>query len=298
MPSVCVDFGTATEFVGSQPALRRHESRHRRHRVRRSIVDDLIWLDSRQHVRVCIRLLRAALPVGRAPRSQGLAYVDARMRDHLGAARRLRQPGIESPYRDRPVAEISSCSSGCATASSLTDHGATPKIACNTRTATTGSVDVPHPSWAPWRTGDELVIYPTYDWAHGQSDAIEGVTTRLHARVRQPSCPVHWYPHPPNHCRVISPARPSSPVVAHPHHHLERRLARWGRRSGRCLGRPAHAHAAWCAATWLPAGSNTGVLRYTGVTRPTAGTRSSVLESFIRPHSTRPRNVEWRCCVR
>ena len=30
-----------------------------------------------------------------------------------------------------------------------------------------------------WRTGEEWVIYPTYDWAHGQSDAIEGVTHSL-----------------------------------------------------------------------------------------------------------------------
>ena len=29
------------------------------------------------------------------------------------------------------------------------------------------------------RTGDGWVIYPTYDWAHGQSDAIEGVTHSL-----------------------------------------------------------------------------------------------------------------------
>jgi glutaminyl-tRNA synthetase len=29
------------------------------------------------------------------------------------------------------------------------------------------------------RTGDQWVIYPTYDWAHGQSDAIEGVTHSL-----------------------------------------------------------------------------------------------------------------------
>ncbi|MGI9599131.1 MAG: glutamine--tRNA ligase/YqeY domain fusion protein [Acidimicrobiales bacterium] len=29
------------------------------------------------------------------------------------------------------------------------------------------------------RTGDSWIIYPTYDWAHGQSDAIEGVTHSL-----------------------------------------------------------------------------------------------------------------------
>ena len=30
-----------------------------------------------------------------------------------------------------------------------------------------------------FRTGDDWAIYPTYDWAHGQSDAIEGVTHSL-----------------------------------------------------------------------------------------------------------------------
>jgi glutaminyl-tRNA synthetase len=34
--------------------------------------------------------------------------------------------------------------------------------------------DVPH-----HRTGDAWNVYPTYDWAHGQSDAIEGVTHSL-----------------------------------------------------------------------------------------------------------------------
>ena len=32
---------------------------------------------------------------------------------------------------------------------------------------------------AHFRTGDAWCIYPTYDWAHGQSDAIEGVTHSL-----------------------------------------------------------------------------------------------------------------------
>ena len=37
------------------------------------------------------------------------------------------------------------------------------------------------------RTGDAWCIYPTYDFAHGQSDAIEGDhPLDLHARVRGP----------------------------------------------------------------------------------------------------------------
>ena len=35
---------------------------------------------------------------------------------------------------------------------------------------------------AHFRTGDAWCIYPTYDWAHGQSDAIEGVTHTRCAR--------------------------------------------------------------------------------------------------------------------
>ena len=30
-----------------------------------------------------------------------------------------------------------------------------------------------------YRTGDKWKIYPSYDWAHGQGDAIEGVTHSL-----------------------------------------------------------------------------------------------------------------------
>ena len=36
--------------------------------------------------------------------------------------------------------------------------------------------DVPHPPRHPPTTGDTWCIYPTYDCAHGQSDAIEGIT--------------------------------------------------------------------------------------------------------------------------
>ena len=50
------------------------------------------------------------------------------------------------------------------------------------------SVDVPDPQ-ASTTIGPATTwcIYPMYDWAHGQSDAIEGVThSHLHARVREP----------------------------------------------------------------------------------------------------------------
>ena len=38
-----------------------------------------------------------------------------------------------------------------------------------------------------FRTGDRWKVYPTYDWAHGQSDAIEGTTICSARSNRQPS---------------------------------------------------------------------------------------------------------------
>ena len=44
------------------------------------------------------------------------------------------------------------------------------------------------------RTGDEWCIYPTYDWAHGQSDAIEGVTHSICTLEFQSNRPLYdWY---------------------------------------------------------------------------------------------------------
>ena len=52
-------------------------------------------------------------------------------------------------------------------------HGLAATSTCATRCCT-GSSTPTHP-----RTGDAWCIYPTYDFAHGQSDAIEGITHSL-----------------------------------------------------------------------------------------------------------------------
>jgi hypothetical protein len=63
--------------------------------------------------------------------------------------------------------------------------------------------DVPHPHAAHPRTGDAWCIYPTYDFAHGQSDAIEGITHSL--------CTLEFEDHRPLYdwlldaCRALDP---------------------------------------------------------------------------------------------
>jgi glutaminyl-tRNA synthetase len=45
-----------------------------------------------------------------------------------------------------------------------------------------------------YRTGDDWCIYPTYDWAHDQSDSIEGVTHSICTLEFEVHRPLYdWY---------------------------------------------------------------------------------------------------------
>jgi len=109
----------------------------------------------------------------------GLAYVDElsgeQIREHRGT---LTKPGVPSPWRDRPAEENLDLFRRMRTGE-FPDGGpvlrakidmASPNI--NMRDPVLYRiVHASHP-----RTGDTWCIYPTYDFAHGQSDAIEGIT--------------------------------------------------------------------------------------------------------------------------
>ncbi len=109
----------------------------------------------------------------------GLAYVDDlssdQIREHRGT---LTEPGKPSPHRDRPVEEnldllrrmrAGEFANGERVLRARIDM-ASPNI--NLRDPILYRiVHATHP-----RTGDAWCIYPTYDFAHGQSDAIEGIT--------------------------------------------------------------------------------------------------------------------------
>ncbi|MFT5508745.1 MAG: glutaminyl-tRNA synthetase [Hyphomicrobiaceae bacterium] len=109
----------------------------------------------------------------------GLAYVDdlnaEQMREHRGT---LKEPGRNSPHRDRTVEEnldlfrrmkAGEFPNGTKTLRAKIDM-ASGNI--NLRDPVLYRVLHEHHP----RTGDTWCIYPTYDFAHGQSDAIEGVT--------------------------------------------------------------------------------------------------------------------------
>jgi glutaminyl-tRNA synthetase len=109
----------------------------------------------------------------------GDAYVDDLSADEIREYRgTLTEPGRDSPWRDRPIDEsvdlfakmrAGEFPNGARVLRAKIDM-ASPNI--NLRDPVLYRiVHAPHP-----RTGDAWCIYPTYDFAHGQSDAIEGVT--------------------------------------------------------------------------------------------------------------------------
>ena len=114
--------------------------------------------------------------------SEGLAYVDDQDGETISAQRGgYGRPGVESPHRDRPVDE----------SLDLFRRMRLGEFAEGSHVLR-AKIDMQHENMQlrdpvmyrirgvhHHRTGALWSIYPTYDWAHGQSDAIEGVTHSL-----------------------------------------------------------------------------------------------------------------------
>ncbi|HSR32020.1 MAG TPA: glutamine--tRNA ligase/YqeY domain fusion protein [Anaerolineae bacterium] len=113
---------------------------------------------------------------------EGKAYVDSlspeEMKDYRGA---FGQPGKDSPYRNRSVEEnLNLFERMRAGEFEEGAHVLRAKIDMSS-----GNMNLRDPVMyrilhaEHHRTGNEWCIYPMYDWAHGQSDSIEGVTHSL-----------------------------------------------------------------------------------------------------------------------
>ena len=110
---------------------------------------------------------------------RGLAYVDDQDAETISEQRGgFTTPGVNSPFRDRTVEENLTLFRGMR-AGEFEDGSRVLRA----------KIDMQHENM--WlrdpvlyrirrephqRTGTDWIIFPTYDWAHGQSDAIEGVT--------------------------------------------------------------------------------------------------------------------------
>jgi len=113
---------------------------------------------------------------------KGKAYVDHQNAETISNQRGgFQEPGVNSPYRDRSTEENLNLFREMR-------EGTFSEGECVLR----AKIDMGHDNMnmrdpimyrvrteEHFRTGSEWCIYPTYDWAHGQSDAIEKVTHSL-----------------------------------------------------------------------------------------------------------------------
>lgn len=183
--SICLNFGVAEEF-GGRCFLRFDDTNpgKEREEYARAIEEDVRWLgfewdDRLTHASDYFeRLYEAAETLVEG----GHAYVDSLSGDEIREYRgTLTEPGRNSPYRDRSVAENLELLRGMR-AGEFDDGAhvlrakidmASPNI--NLRDPTLYRIR----KLTHQRTGDAWCIYPMYDFAHGLSDAFEAITHSL-----------------------------------------------------------------------------------------------------------------------
>lgn len=198
--SICLNFGIAERYGGlcnlrfddTNPAKEEQEYID-------AITEDVRWLGYDWDDRLYFasdyfdELYEMAVDLIRI----GRAYVDELSPDEIRAYRgTLTEPGRESPYRNRPLEEnlalfekmrAGGFKEGEAVLRAKIDMSSGN---INLRDPVMYRIlDAAHP-----RTGDKWKIYPMYDFAHGQSDSIEGITHSICTLEYEDHRPLYdWY---------------------------------------------------------------------------------------------------------
>lgn len=180
--SICLNFGTALKF-GGECNLRFDDTNPEKESQEYidSIIRDVSWLGFQWAGEVrytsdyfqqlhdwAVHLIKA-----------GKAYVDdlspEQMREYRGT---LTEPGRNSPYRERSVDEnlalFEQMKSGALPEGSCVLRAKIDMAAPNINLRDPVIYRIRHAHHH--QSGDQWKIYPSYDFAHGQSDAIEGIT--------------------------------------------------------------------------------------------------------------------------
>ena len=204
--SICLNFGVAADFAGLCN-LRFDDTNPTKEDVEYvdSIREDVRWLgfDWGERMFYASDYFESLYRYAEQLVQDGKAYVDSltadEIREHRGT---LTDPGRDSPYRERDAAESLALFRGMR-AGEFADgvHVLRAKI-----DMTSPNMNMRDPTLyrirhaTHHRTGDAWCIYPTYDYAHPISDAIEGVTHSL--------CTLEFEDHRPLYDWVIEQTRP------------------------------------------------------------------------------------------
>ena len=216
--SICLNFGIAEEF-GGRCHLRFDDTNPTKEEQRYidAIEEDVRWLGFSwgKHLYHAsdyfAQLHEWAVHLIRA----GKAYVDDLSADEIREYRgTLTEPGRPSPYRERSIEENLDLFARMR-AGEFPDGARVLRAKIDMASGNINMRDpviyrilhARHP-----RTGDAWCIYPTYDFAHGQSDAIEGVTHSI--------CTLEFEDHRPLYDWFVE----NLPVPSRPHQYEFARL--------------------------------------------------------------------------
>lgn len=183
--AICIDFGIAQEF-GGQCNLRFDDTNPVKEDVEYvdAIKEDIRWLgfDWEEREFYASDYFSQLYDYAVKLIKKGVAYVDDQTAEELSKNRgTLTEPGVESPYRNRSVDENLDLF-GRMKNGEFPDGSRVLRAKID---MASGNVNMRDPVLyrilrAPHhRTGTEWVIYPMYDFAHGQSDSLEGITHSL-----------------------------------------------------------------------------------------------------------------------
>src|SRR5262250_2794860 len=197
--AICIDFGLADEFNG-HTNLRFDDTNPEAEDVEyvESIKEDIQWLGFQwdglfyasdyfdQLFEWAVMLVKG-----------GRAYVDDLSAEEIRKYRgTLTEPGKESPYRNRSLEENLDLFA-CMRAGEFEDGTKTLRAKID---MASGNINLRDPVMyrirkaTHHRTGDAWCIYPMYDWAHGQSDSIEGITHSICTLEYEDHRPLYdWY---------------------------------------------------------------------------------------------------------
>ena len=183
--AICISFGMAAEFGGlcnlrfddTNPLTEEQEYID-------AIVEDVRWLgfDWGDRLYFASDYFEQMYEYAEQLIKQGKAYVDSLSAEEVSRYRgSWTEPGRESPYRDRSVEENLDLFRRMR-AGEFPEGSHVLRARIDMKSPNQNLRDpvmyriiyASHP-----RTGDKWCLYPTYDWAHGLEDSVEGITHSL-----------------------------------------------------------------------------------------------------------------------
>ncbi|MEC8646575.1 MAG: glutamine--tRNA ligase/YqeY domain fusion protein [Candidatus Latescibacterota bacterium] len=180
--AICINFGIADE-MGGRCHLRFDDTNPAREEQEfvDAIKEDIRWLgfDWGEHEYYASDYFPQLYAWAVQLIEKGLAYVDDQSAEEMRANRgTLTEPGTNSPYRERTVAEnldlFERMKNGEFPGGAKVLRAKIDMASANINLRDPVMYRIIH--MHHHRSGDQWCIYPMYDWAHGQSDSLEGVT--------------------------------------------------------------------------------------------------------------------------